>query len=188
VLSDVSGITENREDLLVRELVFRLELFHRGSGSQTSKNRRDIDPGSRKARLPEANFGVHRNAREYFHCFLSLALKYYHGLRVIALSGYCFISGALHARNGRDLLPSVYGHHPLPDATKQPARAFARALSLGFSKQAIKLPLIFMAKAWRRGDNDERGFDPLHKMRFRTKSAFWQSIARFCPCTPRVVY
>jgi len=67
MLRDVGGVTESREDLLARELVFRFEFLNGGSGSQTTKNRRDIDSGSRKARLPEANSGVHRNAREYFH-------------------------------------------------------------------------------------------------------------------------
>ncbi len=59
MLRDMGGVTESHEDLLARELVFRLELLDRRSGSESPKKRRDVDPGSRKARLPETNSRVH---------------------------------------------------------------------------------------------------------------------------------
>ena len=71
----VSGVTESRGNLLMRESVLRLESFSGSSGCQIAENRRYIDSGPRQAWLSEANCGIHRNAWKHFHACASCVPK-----------------------------------------------------------------------------------------------------------------
>jgi hypothetical protein len=62
-----SGVLESRGDLLTRQLILRREIFGRGSRSERTEHCRNVDAGSRDARLSESDFRVHRDAGINFH-------------------------------------------------------------------------------------------------------------------------
>ena len=52
-------VSEDCENLLAVQLVLGNQIFYRDPSSKLGENDRDVDAGSRDARLPEPDFGVH---------------------------------------------------------------------------------------------------------------------------------